>query len=87
MRLTATDSKAKEVKAVLLDGKPVPMVVEVDTNEGWVLSAVPDIQKDNLIKSNDTVKVNEDNQNECDIKTVKRFGKVEVIFHDTTVDD
>lgn len=41
MRLKATDPEAKNVSAVLVDGKLVKFPIEVDTDEGWCLANMP----------------------------------------------
>lgn len=87
MRLHASDPDAKNVRVVMLDGKIVPTPVEFDTAEGWVISVMPVMHDEKMIQADDSVNIDEDNQNEHGFETVKRHGKVEVFFHDTPVAD
>lgn len=41
MHLTNEDPKARDIVAVLLDGKVCPKVIEFDDEEGWVVALRP----------------------------------------------
>ena len=82
MKIKATDPMAVNIAAVFVDGKRVPFPVELDTDEGWVLAAIPVIPK-----SIYEVKVvdpdNDDPEATADAQWIEKKleGKVEVVFH------
>lgn len=87
MRLKANQPEARNVAAVLLDGKAVPMVNEFDDEEGWVISYVPDLP-DNPYAAGEKP-VEDDESRMAGMRLVKRTGNVEVRFrdNDSSVDD
>lgn len=85
MRLKAHEPQARDVVAVLLDGKPVPMVHEFDTEEGWVVSYVADLP-DNPTMNGEQL-VEDDESQQAGFRLVRRTGNVEVRFRDPSMDD
>lgn len=41
MRILANSDEGRRVRQVLLDGRPILNVVELDTDEGWVKLKIP----------------------------------------------
>jgi hypothetical protein len=80
MRLRADEEKARAVKEVLLDGKPVPMVYEFDTDEAWVKSYV--VMLPDELPANGEELVEDDDSKRAGFQLIKRSGKVEVTFND-----
>ena len=83
MRIKASDPKAAEIFVVLVDGKRVPFPIEIDTDEGWVLAAIPVIPKS--IEEVEVVNPDTDDPNatgEAQWIEKKLEGKVEVIWYD-----
>jgi hypothetical protein len=85
MRIKADEPQAENVLAVLLDGKTVPLVREVDTTEGWVTSYVPDLP--DHFATNGEELIEDDQNQQAGFKLVRRSGNVEVKFKPTPVDD
>lgn len=87
MRLRADQPEARNVQAVLLDGKAVPMCHEASEEEGWVTSYVPDLPGNP--PANGETLVENDDAAYAGMKLVKREGKVQIRFRQdaTTVDD
>lgn len=85
MRLRADQEEARNVKAVLLDGKNVPMPYEADEEEGWVKSYVADLP--NSPPANGEELIEDDETQYAGFRLVKRTGKVKIVFHDTSVDN
>lgn len=86
MRLRADQEQARSVREVLLDGKPVPMVYEFDTEEAWVKSYV--VMLPDEIPANGEELIEDDESKRAGFQLIKRSGKVEVTFNEsTTVDD
>jgi hypothetical protein len=85
MRLKAEQPEARNVKSVLLDGKPVPMVNEFDTDEGWVISFVADLPDNPTMNGEELVE--DDERQQAGFRLVRRTGNVEVKFQDPAVDD
>ena len=87
MRLNAKEQPdlAMNVKAVLLDGKVVPMCFAADEEEGWVESYVPVLPDKSAFVNSDGDGSNLESL--ADMKIVKRTGKVQIIFNDKPNDD
>lgn len=75
MRLKAQSKEAERVAAILLDGKIVSNVVELDTDEGWVDVAIPSFYDEPVTM--ETGEVRELATFEWVIKRL--FGKVEIV--------
>ena len=85
MHLRADEEKARLVRAVLLDGKAVPMAYEADEEEGWVKSWYPHLP-DRIAGNGE--KLIKDEVQRAGFDLIKRSGKVRIVFHEpTTVDD
>lgn len=94
MHLKTSDPKAAEINHILLDGKRVVMVVELDTDEGWVDIILPKIDenKAELIEAGGADKVSDryfDKEGQEKVpagsvewETKRLFGKVEVDFRE-----
>ena len=84
MHLKSEDPKAADIHVVILDGRRVTMAVEFDTDEGWVDVLLPktDPVKEKLIEAGKKT-TEEIPTPSLEWETVRRFGKVEVIFHDS----
>lgn len=85
MRLKADQPEARNVTAVLLNGKSVPMVHEFDTTEGWVVSYVADLPDNPTMNGEELVE--DDESQQAGFRLVRRKGNVEVRFRSPTVDD
>lgn len=88
MRLRADQPEARNVLAVLLNGKTVPMCHEANEEEGWVTSYVPDLPGNPPENGEELVKNNEDQM--AGFRLVKREGKVEIKLREddpTSVDN
>ena len=89
MRLNAKEQPeiAMNVKAILLDGKPVPlsMVHEFDDEKGYVTSYVPKLPDKLGTISSDGSASNPSSMSEFELVT--RHGKVQVTFNDVPGDD
>jgi len=86
MRLEYNDEKVVNLKAILLDGKPVTLttVNSVDTDEGWVKSYIPKLNEANQTwqKSNGNTSVGK--KEPVDLELVTRHGKVELVWNDNS---
>lgn len=83
MKLKASDPEAANVAVVLVNGKRVPFPVELDTDEGWVLAAIPVIP--DSVEEVTVVDPDTDNpQATADAQwiTKKLVGEVEVILYE-----
>ena len=85
MRLKATDPEAKNVSAILVDGKLVKFPIEVDTDEGWCIASVPALPA-RVVEVEDP---NPDKDDPLDTGSgqwtqVKLTGKVEGLFNEDT---
>jgi len=84
MRIKASDPKAAEIAAVFVDGKRVPFPVELDTEEGWVLAAIPVIPK-----SVEEVAVVDPDTDDPEATSTAQWiekkleGEVKVVLHET----
>ena len=85
MRLKADQPEARNVKAVLLDGKNVPMPHEADEEEGWVKSYVADLP--DLAPMNGEELIEDEETVHAGFKLVKRVGQVRIVFNDISVDN
>ena len=52
MKIKSEDPVAAEIVAVMVDGKRVPMAVELDTEEGWVDVMVPKVDESTATQIN-----------------------------------
>lgn len=88
MKLKGTDPKAAEVLAVFVDNKRILCPLEFDTEEGWVIAAVPILP--DIVR--ETGKINPDTDNPEDPALNLQWGsqvfrgKVEVIFREKKAD-
>ena len=92
MKLTPKHPRVIDVAQVLVDGKPLVLntVLEVDTDEGYVVTAQPVLPtaQDTVDKAG-AVAVKDEDITEFDYEQVKLTGTVEVRFKDgtTTLDN
>lgn len=84
MRIKATDPKAAEVAAVFVDEKRVPFPVEFDTEEGWVVAAIPVVPQ-SVTEVTVVDPDNDDPEATSDAQWVeKKFeGKVRVVWYES----
>jgi hypothetical protein len=77
MHLKVTDEKARDVLLVFVDGKVVPLPLELDTIEGWVDCYIP--KNIDLVKSDDEHYAVESLE-ELEFEVIRKYGKVDVKF-------
>lgn len=77
MRLEYDDPRAVNLAAILLDGKPITLttVNSVDTEEGWVKSYIPKVDKKALTSGESVVE-----SAPFETELVTRHGKVELVW-------
>ena len=82
MRIKASDPQAANIAAVFVDGQRVPFPVELDTEEGWVLAAIPVVpQSVKEVKVVDPDTDNPEETSDAQWVTKKFTGKVTVLIH------
>lgn len=79
MRLKAGEPGNENFRAVLLDGKVVPIPYEANEEEGWVISWMPTLPDGRAQNGEEVI---EDEAQMAGFELVKRKGDVKIIFWD-----
>jgi len=82
MRIKESDFEAKGIVFVLVNNKRVVHPVEVDTEEGWCLAAIPDFSNQQIVEITNVNPDTDKPEEVSEIKIIhkKLVGKIDLIY-------